>query len=78
MQFSPGDIVSIFTPDDTHYAIALAAIERGMHVILTKPPVKTVVEHLSLVKRAREKNVIVVVEVCQPDHVLSPASLTVT
>ncbi|SPQ93277.1 unnamed protein product (mitochondrion) [Plasmodiophora brassicae] len=62
-KFSPGDIVSIFTPDDTHYAIALAAIERGMHVILTKPPVKTVVEHLSLVKRAREKNVIVVVEV---------------
>jgi hypothetical protein len=27
--FLPGDAVTIFTPDDTHFEIALAAIERG-------------------------------------------------
>ena len=39
-EFSPGDAVTIFTPDDTHYKIARAAVERGLHVLLTKPPVK--------------------------------------
>ena len=41
---SPGDAITIFTPDTTHYAIALYAIERGVHVLLTKPAVKTVAE----------------------------------
>jgi D-galacturonate reductase len=27
--FLPGDAVTIFTPDDTHFEIALAAIQRG-------------------------------------------------
>ena len=27
--FNPGDAVTIFTPDDTHFEIALAAINRG-------------------------------------------------
>ena len=31
-----GDGVIIFTPDDTHFDIAMAAIERGMHVLITK------------------------------------------
>ncbi len=34
----------IFTPDDTHYEIALYAVRKGVHVFLTKPPVKTVKE----------------------------------
>lgn len=39
--FLPGDAVTIFTPDDTHFEIALAAIQRGelldlQHGILVK------------------------------------------
>ena len=30
--FLPGDAVTIFTPDDTHFEIALAAIQRGEYV----------------------------------------------
>ena len=29
---APGDIVIVFTPDDTHHSIAKAAIEWGMHI----------------------------------------------
>ena len=60
---SAGDFVTIFTPDDTHCQIALDAIERGLHVLVTKPPVKTLEEHRSLVEAARLKNVLVAVEV---------------
>ena len=60
---SAGDFVTIFTPDDTHCRIALDAIERGLHVLVTKPPVKTLEEHGSLVEAARRKNVLVAVEV---------------
>ncbi len=60
---SPGDFVTIFTPDDTHCQIALAAVERGLHVLVTKPPVKTLGEHRSLVDAVRKKNVLVAVEV---------------
>lgn len=61
--FKPGDAVTIFTPDDTHFKIALAAIEHGLHVIVTKPPVKTLEDHLLLVAAARKHKVLVVVEV---------------
>ena len=60
---SAGDFVTIFTPDDTHCQIALDAIERGLHVLVTKPPVKTLVEHHALVETSRRKNVLVAVEV---------------
>ena len=62
-QFSPGDAVTIFTPDNTHCKIALAAIERGLHVLVTKPPVKELHEHKALVEAAKRKNVLVLVEV---------------
>ena len=61
--FQPGDAVTIFTPDDTHCKIALAAIERGLHVMVTKPPVKELQEHQALAEAAKRKNVLVVVEV---------------
>lgn len=61
--FNPGDAVTIFTPDDTHFKIALAAIERKLHVLVTKPPVKTLADHLRLVKAAEKHGVLVVVEV---------------
>ena len=56
--FKPGDLAIIFTPDDTHYEIAMACIERGMHVMITKPPVKTLKQHLELVEAAQRKNVL--------------------
>lgn len=37
--------VIIFTPDDIHFEQALAAVERGHHVLVTKPVVKTLDEH---------------------------------
>lgn len=60
--FKPGDLAIIFTPDDTHYEIAMACIEKGIHVMITKPPVKTLKEHLALVEAAKRKNVLCVAE----------------
>ena len=34
--FEKGDAVTIFTPDDTHFEIAMAAVQRGLHVLVTK------------------------------------------
>lgn len=53
---APGDAVTIFTPDTTHYAIALYAIERGVHVLLTKPAVKTLADHQALLEAAAARN----------------------
>ncbi len=61
--FQPGDVAIIFTPDDTHFEIALACIKRGMHVMVTKPIVKTLEDHHILAKAAEEKGVLVAVEV---------------
>jgi D-galacturonate reductase len=58
----PGDLVTVVTPDDTHFRIAKAAIERGCHVLLTKPPVKTLADHAELVRLARARGVHVQVE----------------
>ena len=62
-QFAPRDAVTVFTPDDTHFDIALACIERGLHVMVTKPPVKTLADHLRLVEAARRNGVLCMVEV---------------
>eukprot|EP00391_Amoebophrya_sp_Ameob2_P010870 CAMPEP_0178986932 /NCGR_PEP_ID=MMETSP0795-20121207/2978_1 /TAXON_ID=88552 /ORGANISM="Amoebophrya sp., Strain Ameob2" /LENGTH=458 /DNA_ID=CAMNT_0020678047 /DNA_START=376 /DNA_END=1752 /DNA_ORIENTATION=+ len=61
--FKPGDVCSVFTPDDTHFDICLAALDRGLHVMVTKPMVKTLAEHRQLVDKAREKNVLLQIEV---------------
>eukprot|EP01116_Phalansterium_solitarium_P024558 TRINITY_DN9025_c0_g1_i1.p1 TRINITY_DN9025_c0_g1~~TRINITY_DN9025_c0_g1_i1.p1 ORF type:complete len:426 (-),score=112.56 TRINITY_DN9025_c0_g1_i1:224-1501(-) len=57
-----GDLVTICTPDDTHYEIAKQAITRGLHVLITKPPVKTLREQLELAELAKQHNVLVTVE----------------
>lgn len=59
---SPGDAVNIFTPDTTHYPIALYAIQRGIHVLITKPAVKHLVEHQELIRESRKHKVFVFVE----------------
>jgi D-galacturonate reductase len=59
----PGDVVTVFTPDDTHFGIAMEAVERGLHVLVAKPLVKTLEEHLTLADAARRNGVLVAMEV---------------
>jgi D-galacturonate reductase len=61
--FRPGDVAVIFTPDDTHYTIAMECIQRGMHVMVTKPIVQNLQDHLKLAAAAKKHNVLVAVEV---------------
>ena len=56
---SRGDICIIFTPDDTHYDIASAAIAAGLHVLMAKPLVKSLKQHLQLCAQAAEAGVLV-------------------
>ena len=60
---SPGDVVTVFTPDDTHYQIAMDAIEKGCHVLIAKPLVKTAREHQALIRAAEKCDVLVAMEV---------------
>ena len=62
-ELEPGDIVTVFTPDDTHFGIAMEAVDRGLHVLVAKPLVKTLEEHLTLADAARRNGVIVAMEV---------------
>jgi len=55
----PGDVAVIFTPDDTHFDIALECINKGMHVMVTKPIVQTLKDHKILAEAAKKKNVLV-------------------
>lgn len=51
--------VSIATPNNTHYAIARAALEYGLHVVCEKPLTFTVAEARELERLARDKNRVV-------------------
>lgn len=57
-----GDAITIFTPDTTHYPIALYAIERGIHVMITKPAVKLLEHHQNLIEAAKKHGVYVYIE----------------
>lgn len=59
----PGDIAVIVTPDDTHFPIAMAAVQRGCHALVAKPLVKTLKEHLALAQAAEESQSLVAIEV---------------
>lgn len=61
--FGPGDLAIVFTPDDTHFDIAMACVQRGLHVLVTKPIVKTLAEHTELAAAADKAGVLVCVEV---------------
>ena len=58
-----GDVVIVFTPDDTHFSIAMEAVRRGCHVLIAKPLVKTLDEHLELQRAAEERGALVAMEV---------------
>ena len=62
-QLSPGDVVTVFTPDDTHAAITEAGIERGCHVLVAKPIVKELSDHWRLAELASKKGSLVAMEV---------------
>jgi D-galacturonate reductase len=62
-QLSPGDCVFIFTPDNLHFSIGMAAVERGLHVLVAKPIVQTVADHRALIEAGDRKGVIVAMEV---------------
>jgi D-galacturonate reductase len=61
--FQKGDVATIFTPDDTHFDIALACVRRGLHVMVTKPIVMTLEHHRILHEEAQRTGVLVAVEV---------------
>eukprot|EP00933_Yihiella_yeosuensis_P061356 TRINITY_DN6416_c1_g3_i1.p1 TRINITY_DN6416_c1_g3~~TRINITY_DN6416_c1_g3_i1.p1 ORF type:complete len:421 (+),score=70.52 TRINITY_DN6416_c1_g3_i1:425-1687(+) len=61
--YEPGDVCTVFTPDDTHFEICKAALQRGIHVLVTKPMVKSLAEHKELVQIAKEKGVLLQIEV---------------
>ena len=55
-----GDVCIVFTPDDTHFGIASAALAAGLHVLMAKPLVKTLQHHQQLVAQAEQANVLVI------------------
>ncbi|KAL9115000.1 MAG: hypothetical protein Q9227_001244 [Pyrenula ochraceoflavens] len=57
-----GSAITIFTPDPTHYPIALYAIERGHHVLITKPATQLLAHHIELLEASRKHGVFVFVE----------------
>lgn len=59
----PGDLVTVFTPDDLHFQIAMDAVELGLHVLVAKPVVKNLSQHLQLAQAARANKVLVAMEV---------------
>lgn len=62
-QLEAGDVVTVFTPDDTHHAIALAALEKQCHVLVAKPIVQTLADHLELSEAAATHGVLCAMEV---------------
>ncbi|EAW21374.1 Gfo/Idh/MocA family protein [Aspergillus fischeri NRRL 181] len=58
----PGSAITIFTPDPTHFPIALYAIQRKIHVMITKPATKLLQDHLTLLEESRKHGVFVYIE----------------
>ncbi|KAH8927224.1 D-galacturonic acid reductase [Atractiella rhizophila] len=61
-QLPKGSAITIFTPDSTHFPIALYAIERGIHVLVTKPATQLLSHHQELIAAAEKHGVFVMVE----------------
>jgi len=62
-ELAEGSAVLIFTPDDTHFQITKEALLAGMHVLVAKPLVKTVQEHQELQQIAKERKLLLMLEV---------------
>ncbi|PVF97578.1 NAD(P)-binding protein [Serendipita vermifera] len=59
---SPGDAVIIFTPDPSHYPIAMYALERKIHVLVTKPATQLLEHHQELIEVAEKNGLVCWVE----------------
>ena len=59
----PGDLSFIFTPDDTHFAMIRDSLLSDLHVLATKPVVKTLKDHWALVDLASRRGRLLQVEV---------------
>ena len=55
------DVLFICTPDDLHYAPAIAALEKGYHLLLEKPAARSVEEcrHIAELAEKKQRHVIV-------------------
>jgi len=62
-QLKRGDIVFIFTPDNLHFEMAKEAVKRGLSVMVTKPIVQQLPQHLELLQLAKSNNSLVAIEV---------------
>ena len=66
------DVVAVATPDHLHTPVILAALRQGTHVITEKPMCLSIREADQIVELAKEKNLIVSVDMHKrydPDHV---------
>jgi predicted dehydrogenase len=66
------DVVAVATPDHLHTPVILAALRQGTHVITEKPMCLSIHEADQIVELAKEKNLIVAVDMHKrydPDHV---------
>lgn len=61
-KLKPGDAITIFTPDSTHFPIAEYAMQRGVHVLVTKPAVQKLEDHVALAALAKKHGVLCFVE----------------
>jgi predicted dehydrogenase len=52
------DFVTIVTPNDTHYQIARAFVDAGIHVVIDKPMSRTSVEAAELTAAVKKANVV--------------------
>ncbi len=52
------DVVKIMTPDHTHASIALAAMDRGVHVVTHKPISNRLLEGRKVIEKAKSSGVI--------------------
>lgn len=52
------DVVAIMTPNDTHHAYSIAALERGFDVICDKPLSNTLDEALDVLRRVRSTKLV--------------------
>jgi predicted dehydrogenase len=65
------DVMAVATPDPLHTPVIVAALERGVHVITEKPMCLFIEEADKIVRLARDKNLIVAVDMHKrydPDH----------
>jgi predicted dehydrogenase len=56
------DLVCITTPPDTHFEIALRAIEAGKHVLCEKPMAMSVPEARTMTEKAKEQGVLALID----------------